>query len=99
MRLTSAQVDLIRQIVHEVVVGQVQVRLFGSRLDEAACGGDIDLMLDMPDTVANPALLSAQVAARISRAMGGRSVDVLISAPNLMRQPIHEIACKEGLIL
>lgn len=56
-------------------------------------------MLELPDPVENPALLAARVAAQISRTMSGRRVDVLLSAPNLMRLPIHDIAFKEGQLL
>jgi len=31
--------------------------------------------------------------------MHGRKVDVLISAPNLNDQPIHQVAKKEGALL
>lgn len=75
------------------------MRIFGSRLDDAAHGGDIDLMLELPEPVDNPALMAARMAALVSRAMYGRKVDVLLSAPNLMRLPIHEIAFKEGQLL
>ena len=51
------------------------------------------------DAVDNPALIAAQLSARVSRAMHGRKVDVLLSAPNLMRLPIHDIAFKEGRLL
>lgn len=70
------------------------MRIFGSRLDEAKRGGDVDLLLELPDSVDNPALIAASVSARVSRAMYGRKVAVLISAPNLMRLPIHDIAFK-----
>ncbi len=62
-------------------------------------GGDLDLMLEVPDPVENPALMAAQMAARVSRVMHGRKVDVLLCAPNLMRLPIHAIAFKEGVLL
>lgn len=75
------------------------MRVFGSRLDDAAHGGDLDLMLELPESVDNPALMAAQMAARVSRAMQGRKVDVLLSAPNLQRLPIHDIAFKEGELL
>jgi hypothetical protein len=42
--------------------------------------------------------LSAKVS-RGARAMHGRKVDVLLSAPNLMRLPIHDMAFKEGKLL
>ena len=75
------------------------MRVFGSRLDDAARGGDLDLMLELSEPVDNPALMAAQMAARVSRIMNGRKVDVLLSAPNLMRLPIHDLAFKEGELL
>jgi hypothetical protein len=43
--------------------------------------------------------MAAQMSALVSRAMHGRKVDVLLSAPNLMRLPIHDMAFKEGQLL
>jgi hypothetical protein len=99
MRLTDSQIDAIRRLCHEVAGDQARVRVFGSRLDDTARGGDLDLMLELPEPVDNPALMSARLAARISRSMSGRRVDVLLSAPNLMRFPIHDIAFNEGQLL
>ena len=99
MRLTDDQVEAIRRITVELAGGQVHVRVFGSRLDDSARGGDLDLMLEFPDPVETPALLAAQMSARVSRVMHGRKVDVLISAPNLMRLPIHDVAFNEGELL
>lgn len=99
MRLTDHQIQFIRQIALQVAGSQSRVRVFGSRLDDTAHGGDIDLMLELPEPVDNPALMAAQISAQVSRAMQGRKVDVLLSAPNLMRLPIHDIAFKEGQLL
>ena len=99
MRLSSEQTQKIRQIVRELVGEKAQVRLFGSRLDDQRKGGDVDLLLELPEPVADPALVGARLSARISRALIGRRVDVLILAPNLRRLPIHEIALSEGKIL
>ena len=99
MRLTDRQIELIRQLATDIAGDQAQVRVFGSRLDDTARGGDLDIMLELPESVDNPALLAAQMAARVSRVMHGRKVDVLLSAPNLMRQPIHDVAFKEGKLL
>ena len=74
---------------------QSRVRVFGSRIDDTKQGGDLDLMLELPEPVENPAFL----AAKVSRLMNGRKVDVLLSDPNLMRLPIHDVAFKEGVIL
>ncbi len=99
MRLTDYQIKTIRQLAYQVAGAQTRVRIFGSRLDDAAHGGDIDIMLELPEPVDNPALISAQMSAQVSRVMHGRKVDVLLSAPNLMRLPIHDIAFKEGKLL
>ena len=56
-------------------------------------------MLELPEPVDNPALIAAQMSARVSRAMHGRKVDVVLSASNLMRLPIHDVAFKEGILL
>ena len=99
MRLTQSQIAEIREIVVEVAGRDATVRLFGSRLDDAAKGGDVDLMVEVPHPVEKPAPLAARIAGRISRAMAGRKVDVVISAPNLMRLPIHEAAFSKGVLL
>ena len=99
MRLNAYQIQAILHLAHLVAGNQTRVRVFGSRLDDTAHGGDIDLMLELPEPVDNPALMAAQISAQVSRAMHGRKVDVLLSAPNLMRLPIHDIAFKEGQLL
>lgn len=98
MRLTAAQATAIRRIVGEEAGDDVVVRLFGSRLDDNARGGDIDLLLQMPRPIESPALFSARVAARLIRALDGRHVDVVLAAPNLGTLPIHEHAA-EGVLL
>lgn len=99
MRLTDHETQTIRQLARQVGGSQSRVRVFGSRLDDTARGGDLDLLLELPEPVENPALMAARLSAQVSRAMHGRKVDVLISAPNLMRLPIHDIAFKEGQLL
>jgi predicted nucleotidyltransferase len=99
MRLTQHEARMIHRLAHEVAGEQARVRVFGSRLDDEARGGDVDLLLELPTPVENPALMAARLAARVSRAMGGRKIDVLLSAPNLKHLPIHDIALKEGCLL
>lgn len=99
MRLTEEQSQIIRRLAHEVAGSRAAIRLFGSRLDDSARGGDIDLLLELPEPVAEPALTAAHLSARISHALMGRRVDVIIDAPNLKRLPIHEIARAEGRLL
>jgi len=99
MRLTAAQIEMIRHTTVGVFGERARVTLFGSRVNDAAKGGDVDLMIEVPSSVSEPALLSARVASRVSRAMNGRKVDVVLKAPNLMIQPIHDIAARNGVLL
>ena len=99
MRLTTTQIEMIRTTAQDVFGEFERVTLFGSRIDDQAKGGDVDLMLEVPNIVDQPALLGARVASRVSRAMNGRKVDVILKAPNLKSQPVHEIATRHGVIL
>lgn len=99
MRLSENQARAITRIAHEIAGEQARVRVFGSRLNDDARGGDLDLLLELTEPVDNPALLAARFSARVSRLMQGRSVDVLLAGPNLRRLPIHDIAFREGRVL
>lgn len=100
MRLTVEQIRNIRQLAEQLAGRSLaDVRVFGSRLDDGATGGDLDLLLECSAPVDNPALLAARMAAKVSRLMYGRKVDVLISAPNLRHLPIHDIALEKGVSL
>jgi predicted nucleotidyltransferase len=99
MRLTEEQTVAIRRIVGEEAGDDCVVRVFGSRLDDAARGGDVDLLVQANHAVERPALLAARLSARLSRALRGRRVDVLLAAPNLAVLPIHTIAERDGVRL
>lgn len=99
MRLTQAEIDLLNKTIYSLAPEATGVRLFGSRLDDSAKGGDIDLMIDFTQPVERPALLSTRLAVALSRAMQGRSVDVVLRAPNLLESAIHKVAEREGIIL
>lgn len=99
MRLTVQQVHIIRQVVTALAGEKAQVTLFGSRVDDAKKGGDIDLLISLQEPVEHPAELSAKISARLIREFQGRKVDVLLSAPNLKDLPIHKIAKNKGVAL
>ena len=99
MRLTPKQIAVIRQGAAQLAGESARIWLFGSRVRDDTRGGDVDLLLELDVTVAEPAQLSARLASLVSRAMDGRKVDVLINAPNLLHLPIHDIALAEGIRL
>lgn len=99
MRISPEQAALIRQETLNLAGDSARVWLFGSRVRDEARGGDVDLLVEVDEAVAEPALLSARLGGRVSRSMLGRKVDVLIEAPNLLRLPIHDVAHTEGIRL
>ena len=99
MRLNPKQISSIQTAVASVTSDVIAIRLFGSRLNDNARGGDIDLMVDLKNPVEHPALLCARIATQISRSINGRKVDVLLRAPNLQQTAIHRIAQQEGVFL
>ncbi len=99
MRLSPRQINIIQNVVSELAGKDATVRLFGSRTDDNARGGDIDLLVEIPHAVENSAWLSANVSGRISYLLGGQKIDVILLAPNLERFPIHHMAQKEGVVL
>ncbi len=99
MRLSPQQTALIKQHTADLFGPGAEVRLFGSRVDDTARGGDIDLLVTSQVPVARPALLPAQLATRLQLALGDQHIDVLLEAPNLLQLPIHRIAHAEGRLL
>ncbi len=99
MRLSPLQTEAIVAAARAVLGSEVRVTLFGSRLDDQACGGDIDLLLEVPQAVESPAWLAARVTARVQLALGDRKVDVLLLAPNTVQDTVHRVAQQQGVPL
>ena len=99
MRLTDDQAQSIKQLACQIAGEQARVRVSGSRMDACARGGDLDLMLELPEPANHPALMAARFSAKVSRLMHGRKVYVLIAALHLMRLPIHDMAFEEAKAL
>jgi predicted nucleotidyltransferase len=99
MRLAPEQIKIIHDSALAIAGPHARVRLFGSRLDDTALGGDVDLLLEIDEVVTEPALMAARFAAAVSRSMQGRKIDVVILAPNLMKLPIHTHAVNHGVLL
>lgn len=99
MRLTPAELAAIRDTVSTVAGASATVRLFGSRVDDSARGGDIDLLVELEAPVDSAVRLSARIGARLQQVLGDRRIDVLIAAPNLQDSPIHRVARATGVQL
>ncbi len=99
MRLKPHQIKVIRRVISDLAGETATVRLFGSRIDDNARGGDIDLLVEIPHPVQEPAWLSARISGRISFMLRGQKIDVVLAAPNIENFPIQDIAKKEGIVL
>jgi predicted nucleotidyltransferase len=97
MRLSPRDITALSDAVHSVAGTGVRTRVFGSRADDAAKGGDVDIMVEFDTPIESPAALSARIAVRAMRALNGRNVDVLLKAPNLQEHAIHRIAMQYGI--
>lgn len=99
MRLTQSQIQTIKQATVDIFGPEARVWLFGSRVDDNKRGGDVDLLVEMSEPIDNPVNLGVRMAARVSKYMYGRRVDVLIKAPGLQEQAIHREARENGISL
>ena len=99
MRLTDAQRRAIVEETARLLGPGARVRLFGSRVDDNIRGGDIDLLVETPDPVVQPALAAARLAVKIERRLDGRHVDVVLVTPETPALPIHDIARRQGMAL
>jgi len=99
MRLTDAQRRAIVEETARLLGPDARVRLFGSRVDDSARGGDVDLLVETPDPVAQPALTAARLAVKIERRLDGWHVDIVLVTPETADQPIHDFARRHGMTL
>lgn len=94
MRLTSQQTDTITRLAKDIFGPDAVVKLFGSRVHDNKRGGDIDLLVELQQPIEQPVMASARLEAKLIQALGLQKIDVIISAPNVAKTPIHDIAAK-----
>lgn len=102
MRLTSKQIHAIQTAAREIFTSAVDVRLFGSRLDENKRGGDIDLLVEPASPLPANELISKRTRfiSKLYRLIGEQRIDVLI-APSGQNdeRPVVTSARKHGQYL
>ena len=99
MRLTAEARQVIRQTAREIFGGKVEVRLFGSRLDDTARGGDIDLPVVADEAIAEQERKTLRFVAKLQMHLGDQPIDVLVIDPATNRQPVHMHALQQGVAL
>jgi len=105
MRLSTYQIHAIRQAATFAFGQGTSVWLFGSRVDDAKKGGDIDLLVRPQSHSASDAAEGEQVFMQkikmltlLEQHLGERKVDLVVEQPQDTR-PIVEVAHKTGIKL
>src|SRR5258706_925904 len=99
MRLSPGHQEAIVRAVADLCAPRARVLLFGSRTDDSQRGGDVDLLVTLPEEPADRARIERALYGRIVRALNGRSVDLLLLTPSSPSQEIHKHALATGVPL
>ena len=89
MRLTADQIQAMTRTVARMTDGGAEVFLFGSRLDDRARGGDVDLLIesDAPLTLLERARLQVELETTLHL-----PVDLVVQSRNVAPTPFQQIA-------
>jgi len=99
MRLSEYQLEVIRSAV-EGSFGEVSALfLFGSRTDDRAKGGDIDLYIETNMRKDESFIAELQLAAELQRRLGEQKIDIVVRAAESSLLPIHQEARRTGIRL
>lgn len=99
MRLSTEQTEIIRKTTHHRFGSQARIWLFGSRTDDNARGGDIDLLIETATPIANAFRESTGLEIDLQKVLGDQKIDILLLTPSTPETPIHQIAKKTGVEL
>ena len=100
MRLSTTQIEAIKQETEHFFGVKAEVWLFGSRVDEMANGGDVDLYVRAESSDADElAVARFAFLALFKRRMGDRKIDLVLLRKNGEVLPIHELARQQGVRL
>lgn len=96
MRLSAEHAEIIRQTARRHFGQAARVLLFGSRTNDQARGGDIDLLVDTPEAPGNTFRQSLAMETELQMRLGDQKIDILVRYPGDNPSPIHQIALQTG---
>lgn len=96
MRLTKPQIKIITQTVFRLAGMDTSVYLFGSRLNDQAKGGDIDLIIesDLKLTLIDRAQIKMELESQL-----GLAVDIVSKLRGAVATPFQNIAQSQSIKL
>lgn len=97
MRLTSEQIQQIKALTSRIYGPASHAYLFGSRVDDNAKGGDIDIYIETQNN--NPLIDKLKFMSQLQMSIGHQKIDVLVKTPITKHRSIFDTAKKEGIKL
>ncbi|NBQ68433.1 MAG: nucleotidyltransferase domain-containing protein [Nitrosomonadaceae bacterium] len=91
--------EIIRAIVHDLLGDRTRIRIFGSRAKVDEKGGDIDLLIETEQKLADRVSIACRLTSQLQMKLGDQKIDVIIVDPETREQPIHQIARQTGVVL
>jgi len=100
MRLTSEQATIIVKTLRQFFGERSEIMLFGSRVNDHALGGDIDLYIE-PEIIDPDAVVEARLNAlvQLHKRFGDQKIDLVINRRQGTTLPIYDVAKRTGVVL
>lgn len=95
MRLTDEQISCLISATHRCFGDSADIWLFGSRVDDAKRGGDIDLYIET-DLDSGTVMAKLQMRELIWPLFGEQKIDILVRSRKRDPSAIHVIAKSTG---
>jgi predicted nucleotidyltransferase len=101
MRITQTQKDIICETAQKYFGPDVHIWLFGSRTDDQAKGGDIDLYIEPSiQNIATLVMARLYFLRDLHKKIGEQKIDVVLRRPDSsLDLPIYKIARQTGTML
>jgi hypothetical protein len=99
MRMPPNYQKTITETAAKVFGESASVWLIGSRLNDDAKGGDVDLLIKLDSPTENKAVLGARYNALLQIKLGLQKFDVLVIDPSTALKQIHQQALSKGVRL
>jgi predicted nucleotidyltransferase len=97
MRLSRLEKTTIIELAKKYFGQKARVYLFGSRVNDAKKGGDIDIYIETNE----PADLQTKIKflVEFEKRAGERKLDLIVKTSGSENQPIFDTARREGILL
>jgi predicted nucleotidyltransferase len=100
MRISEYQQSILKQTLLKHFSASSLLQLFGSRVDDASRGGDIDIYIE-PEITQPDMLVDAKISALVElhKRLGDQKIDLVINRKQGKQLPIYAIAKQSGILL